>query len=98
MEKAGKESVITIKEGRTIEDETEITEGMWFHCGFISPYFVTDTNSQRVEFEKSFILLSEKISLLQDILHSLEAAAQARQPLVIISLRTSMRKRWLLVF
>jgi chaperonin GroEL len=86
MEKVGKEGVITVKEGRTIEDEIEITEGMRFDRGFISPYFVTDVKSQKVEFEKPFILLSEKkISLLQDILPSLEAAAQARRPLVIIA-------------
>ena len=86
MEKVGKEGVITVKEGRTIEDEIEITEGMRFDRGFISPYFITDVKSQKVEFEKPFILLSEKkISLLQDILPSLEAAAQARRPLVIIA-------------
>src|SRR6202042_690538 len=86
MEKVGKEGVITVKEGRTIDDEIEITEGMRFDRGFISPYFVTDVKSQKVEFEKLFVLLSEKkISLLQDILPSLEAAAQARRPLVIIA-------------
>ncbi|KAF8961721.1 chaperonin Cpn60/TCP-1 family [Flammula alnicola] len=86
MEKVGKEGVITVKEGRTIEDEIEITEGMRFDRGYISPYFVTDVKSQKVEFEKPFILLSEKkISLLQDILPTLEAAAQARRPLVIIA-------------
>ncbi|SCZ88838.1 BZ3500_MvSof-1268-A1-R1_Chr2-1g04669 [Microbotryum saponariae] len=86
MEKVGKEGVITVKEGKTIEDEIEITEGMRFDRGYISPYFVTDIKSQRVEFEKPLILLSEKkISLIQDILPSLEAAAHARRPLLIIS-------------
>lgn len=86
MEKVGKEGVITVKEGRTIDDEIEITEGMRFDRGYISPYFITDVKAQKVEFEKPFILLSEKkISLLQDILPSLEAAAQARRPLVIIA-------------
>jgi chaperonin GroEL len=84
MEKVGK-GVITVKEGRIIEDEIEITRWMRFDRGFISPYFVTDVKSQKVELEKPFILLSEKkISLLQDIL-SLEAAAQPRRPLVIIA-------------
>jgi chaperonin GroEL len=65
MEKVGKEGVITVKEGKTIEDEIEITEGMRFDRGFISPYFVTDVKSQKVEFEKPLVLLSEKkISLL----------------------------------
>ncbi|KAJ7471740.1 chaperonin Cpn60/TCP-1 family [Mycena latifolia] len=86
MEKVGKEGVITVKEGRTIEDEIEITEGMRFDRGFISPYFVTDVKGQKVELDKPYILLSEKkISLLQDILPTLEAAAQARRPLVIIA-------------
>ena len=86
MEKVGKEGVITVKEGKTIDDEIEITEGMRFDRGYISPYFVTDVKSQKVEYEKPLILLSEKkISLLQDILPSLEAAAQQRRPLLIIS-------------
>ena len=86
MEKVGKEGVITVKEGRTIEDEIEITEGMRFDRGFLSPYMITDTKNQRVEFEKPFILLSEKkISALQDILPALEIAAQTRRPLLIIS-------------
>ncbi|KAG6370242.1 TCP-1/cpn60 chaperonin family-domain-containing protein [Boletus reticuloceps] len=86
MEKVGKEGIITIKEGRTIKDKIEITEGMRFDCGFISPYFITDVKAQKVEFEKPFILLSEKkISILQDILPSLEAAAQLHHPLVIIA-------------
>jgi chaperonin GroEL len=86
MEKVGKEGVITVKEGRTIEDEIEITQGMRFDRGFISPYFITDVKTQKVEFEKPLILLSEKkISVLRDILPSLEAAAQSRRPLVIIA-------------
>ncbi|GAA5939016.1 chaperone ATPase HSP60 [Sporobolomyces koalae] len=86
MEKVGKEGVITVKEGKTIEDEIEVTEGMRFDRGYISPYFVTDVKSQRTEFEKPLILLSEKkISLIQDILPALETAAQARRPLLIIA-------------
>ena len=79
-------SVRHLQEGKTIEDEIEITEGMRFDRGYISPYFITDVKSQRVEFEKPLILLSEKkISLIQDILPALEAAAQARRPLLIIA-------------
>ena len=86
MEKVGKEGVITVKEGKTIEDEIEVTEGMRFDRGYISPYFVTDVKSQRTDFEKPLILLSEKkISLIQDILPALETAAQARRPLLIIA-------------
>ncbi|KAK0500108.1 chaperonin GroL [Armillaria luteobubalina] len=86
MEKVGKEGVITVKEGKTIEDEIEITEGMRFDRGFISPYFITDVKGQKCEMEKPLILLSEgKISVLADILPSLEIAARDRRPLVIIA-------------
>ena len=86
MEKVGKEGVITVKEGKTIEDTVEISEGMRFDRGYISPYFVTDAKSQKVEMEKPLILLSEKkISQLQDLLPTMEYAAQARRPLLIIA-------------
>ncbi|RUS21667.1 hypothetical protein BC937DRAFT_91905 [Endogone sp. FLAS-F59071] len=86
MERVGKEGVITVKDGKTIDDELEITEGMRFDRGFLSPYFITDAKTQKVEFEKPFILLSEKkISLLQDIIPSLEAAATQRRPLLIVA-------------
>ena len=86
MEKVGKEGVITVKEGRTIEDEIEVTEGMRFDRGFISPYFVTDPKSQKVEYEKPLILLAEKkISSLQELLPTLEIAARERRPLIIIA-------------
>lgn len=86
MERVGKEGVITVQEGKTVQDELEITEGMRFDRGYISPYFITDTRSQKVEMEKPLILLSErKISLLQDILPALEISAQQRRPLLIIS-------------
>ncbi|KAI9825228.1 MAG: chaperonin [Thelocarpon impressellum] len=86
MEKVGKEGVITVKEGKTIEDELEVTEGMKFDRGFVSAYFITDPKSQKVEFEKPLILLSEKkISAVQDIIPALEASTQLRRPLVIIA-------------
>ncbi|CAH6720086.1 heat shock protein 60, mitochondrial [[Candida] jaroonii] len=86
MEKVGKEGVITVKEGKTLEDELEVTEGMRFDRGFISPYFITDTKSGKVEFENPLILLSEKkISTIQDILPSLELSNQQRRPLLILA-------------
>lgn len=86
MEKVGKEGVITVKEGKTIEDELEVTEGMRFDRGFTSPYFITDPKSQKIEFEKPLILLSEKkISAVQDIIPALEASTTLRRPLVIIA-------------
>lgn len=86
MGKVGKEGVITVQEGKTLVDELEITEGMRFDRGFISPYFITDVKSQKVEFEKPLILLSEsKISQLQDLLPALEIAATRRRPLLVIA-------------
>lgn len=86
MDKVGKEGVITVQEGKTLEDELSITEGMKFDRGFISPYFVTDAKNQKVEFEKPWILLSErKISALQDILPALEISATSRRPLLVIA-------------
>ena len=86
MEKVGKEGVITIREGRTLEDELEVTEGMKFDRGFISPYFITDPKSGKVEFEKPLILLSEKkLSAIQDILPALELSNQSRRPLLIVA-------------
>jgi chaperonin GroEL len=84
MEKVGREGVIVVKEGRTIDQRRYRDPQGGFDRGFISPYLVTDVKGQKVEFEKP--LLSEKmISLLQDILPSLEAAAQARRPLATIA-------------
>lgn len=86
MEKVGKEGVITVKEGKTLEDELEVTEGMKFDRGFISPYFITETKSGKVEFTNPLILLLEKkILSMQDILPSLELSNQHRRPLLILA-------------
>lgn len=86
MEKVGKEGVITVREGKTLEDELEVTEGMRFDRGFISPYFITDAKSGKVEFENPLVLLSEKkISSIQDILPSLELSNKTRRPLLIVA-------------
>lgn len=86
MEKVGKEGVITVQEGKTLVDELEITEGMRFDRGFISPYFITDARAQKCEFDKPIILLSErKISQLADLLPALELAAAKRRPLIIVA-------------
>lgn len=86
MEKVGQEGVITVQEGKTLDDELEVTEGMRFDRGYISPYFITDTKNQKVEFEKPYILLTDKkVSVLQDILPALEIAARERRPLTIVA-------------
>lgn len=86
MEKVGKEGVITVKEGKTLEDELEVTEGMRFDRGFISPYFVTDRKAGKVELERPWIFLSDKkISSINDILPVFEIAVKSRRPLLIIA-------------
>lgn len=69
-----------------MEDELNVTEGMRFDRGFISPYFVTDAKNQKVEFENPYVLIAEqKISMVQDIVPALEVVAQQRRPLLIIA-------------
>ena len=86
MEKVGKEGVITVKEGKTMEDELEVTEGMRFDRGYISPYFMTDAKSGKAELENPLILLSEKkISSMQDLLPALELSVRERKPLLVIA-------------
>ena len=86
MEKVGKEGVITIQDGRTLHDELEVVEGMKFDRGYISPYFVNDPKTQKVELEDAYILLVEKkVSGLQSILAILEAVVRENRPLLIIA-------------
>jgi chaperonin GroEL len=86
MAKVGKEGVITVSDGKTLQDELEITEGMRFDRGYISPYFITETKSQKVHFEHPYILITEKkISAIQDIVPTLEIIVKDRRPLIIIS-------------
>ena len=85
MEKVGRDGVITVQDGKTTQDELEVTEGMRFDRGFISPYFITDAKAQKVEFENAYILLSEKkISAVQDLIPALEISIRDRRPLLII--------------
>jgi chaperonin GroEL len=86
MEKVGKEGVITVKDGNTLETELEVVEGMKFDRGFISPYFVTDNKTQTCEMEDPAILLVEKkVSNLQALLPLLEEINKSSCPLVIIA-------------
>ncbi|MDP9363310.1 MAG: chaperonin GroEL [Chloroflexota bacterium] len=86
MEKVGKDGVITVEESRGLEFETEYTEGMQIDRGYLSPYFVTNTERMEAELEDPFILITDKkISSIQDILPVLEKVAGARAPLVVIS-------------
>ena len=86
MEKVGKEGVITVQDGRTLHDELETVEGMKFDRGYISPYFVNDPKTQRVELEDAVVLLVEKkVSSLASILPLLEAVVRDNKPLLIIA-------------
>jgi chaperonin GroEL len=86
MGKVGKEGVITVEEGKSLETELDVVEGMQIDRGYLSPYFVTNTESMEVEFEDAYILLNEgKISSMKDMVPLLEAVAQAGKPLLIVA-------------
>ena len=86
MDKVGKDGVITVEEAKGISDELDVVEGMQFDRGFLSPYFVTNTEKMTTEMENPFILLyDKKISNLKEMLPILESVNQAGRPLLIIS-------------
>ena len=86
MKKVGRDGVITVKDGKTLNDELEVIEGMKFDRGYISPYFINSSKGAKVEFQDALLLLSEKkISSVQSIIPALELANQQRKPLVIIA-------------
>ena len=86
MEKVGKEGVITVEENKSSETTLEVVEGMQFDRGYLSPYFVTDSERMETVLEDAFILISEKkISNMKDLLPVLEAIARAQKPLLIIA-------------
>ena len=86
MDKVGKDGVISLEEGRSMTTELEITEGMRFEKGYISPYFVTDTDRMETVFEDPLILITDKkIALVQDLVPVLEQVARQGKPLVIIA-------------
>jgi len=86
MEKVGKEGVITVEEGSSLENELDVVEGMQFDRGYLSPYFVTNQQNMQAELEDPFVLLfDKKISNIRDLLPILEGVAKAGKPLLIIS-------------
>jgi chaperonin GroEL len=86
MDKVGKEGVITVEESQTFGLELELTEGMRFDKGYISPYFVTDQDRMEAELDDPYILLmSSKISSVKDLLPLLEKVMQSGKPLAIIA-------------
>jgi len=86
MDKVGKEGVITVEEGTSLEDELDIVEGMQFDRGYLSPYFVNNQDNMSAELEDPFILLfDKKISNIRDLLPVLENVAKSGKPLLIIA-------------
>ena len=86
MEKVGNEGVITVEEAKSLETETEIVEGMQFDRGYLSPYFITNTEKMVAELDDPYVLIHEKkLSSLQALLPILEAVVQTSKPLLIVA-------------
>src|SRR4029078_5227284 len=86
MKKVGNDGVITVEEAKSLQTELEVVEGMQFDRGYISPYFVTNADKMRVEFDDPYILIHEKkLSGLQPLLPLLESVVQSAKPLLIIA-------------
>lgn len=86
MEKVGKEGVITVEEAKNFGFEVDVVEGMMFDRGYISPYFVTNSEKMVVELDNPYILIFEKkLSVLQSMLSLLESIVQSSRPLLIIA-------------
>ncbi|TAM36346.1 MAG: chaperonin GroEL [Rhodanobacter sp.] len=86
MKKVGKEGVITVEEGQSLDNELDVVEGMQFDRGYLSPYFINNQQSQQVELEDPFILLHDKkISNVRELLPILEGVAKAGKPLLIVA-------------
>jgi chaperonin GroEL len=86
MEKVGRDGVITVEEAKGINDELDIVEGMQFDRGYLSPYFITNSDKMIAEIENPFILLfDQKISNLKDLLPVLEQVQKSNRPLLIIA-------------
>jgi chaperonin GroEL len=86
MDKVGKEGVITVEDGKSLENELDVVEGMQFDRGYLSPYFITSTDKQVAALEDPFVLIfDKKISNIRDLLPILEQVAKTSRPLLIIA-------------
>ena len=86
MEKVGKEGVITVEDGKSLENELDVVEGMQFDRGYLSPYFISDAEKQIAALDDPFVLLfDKKISNIRDLLPVLEQVAKTSRPLLIIA-------------
>ena len=86
MQRVGKDGVITVEDGKGLEDELEVVEGMQFDRGYLSPYFITNAEKQRTQLDNPYILLHDKkISNIRDLIPVLEQVAKAGRSLLIIA-------------
>ena len=86
MAKVGKEGVITVEEGKSLDNELDVVEGMQFDRGYLSPYFVNNQDAMAAELEEPYVLLfDKKIGNIRDLLPALEAVAKSGKPLLIIA-------------
>lgn len=86
MERVGKEGVITVEDGKSLENELEVVEGMQFDRGFLSPFFVTNQDKQTAVLDNPLILVTDrKISSLRDLLPTLETSAKTGRPLLVVA-------------
>ncbi len=86
MDKVGKEGVITVEEAKTLETTIEVVEGMQFDRGFVSPYFVTDTENMEASLQDPYILVTDKkVSALNDLIPVLEKVLQVGRPLLLLA-------------
>jgi len=86
MDKVGKEGVITVEDGKGLQNEVDLVEGMQFDHGYLSPYFITDAEKQSAVLEDPFVLLCEKkISAIHDLLPVLELVAKAGKPVLVVA-------------
>ncbi|QIR07089.1 chaperonin GroEL [Salinivibrio costicola] len=86
MDKVGRDGVITVEEGQSLQDELSVVEGMQFDRGYLSPYFINNQEAGNVELDNPFILLiDKKVSNIRELLPTLEAVSKASRPLLIIA-------------
>jgi len=86
MNRVGKEGVITVEEGKSLDNELDVVEGMQFDRGYLSPYFINNQDAMAAELEDPYVLLfDKKISNIRDLLPALEAVAKSGKPLLIIA-------------
>jgi Chaperonin GroEL (HSP60 family) len=86
MEKVGKDGVITVEEGKSLETTMEVVEGMQFDRGYLSPYFVTDPEKMQVELDEPLILLHDKkVSSMKDLVPLLEEVARSGKPILVVA-------------